>query len=73
MSKFEAGKTYYGRSICDYDCIHTLKVAKRTAKTITTDNGKLLRIFDWDGVEQVRPHGNYSMALVIGANKEQVR
>lgn len=61
MSKFEAGKTYSTRSVCDHDCIIRVTVAKRTAKTITTDAGKVLRIGEYEGVEFVKPWGSYSM------------
>lgn len=53
MAQFEAGKTYTTRSICDHDCIISLTVIKRTAKTITADLGhrgvKVIRIKDYDG------------------------
>jgi hypothetical protein len=64
---FQAGKTYTTRSACDYDCIFSVTVAKRTAKTITTSNGKTLRVALWNGVETVKPCGSYSMAPVIRA------
>lgn len=35
MKKFEVGKTYYSRSICDNECIFTIKVVKRTEKSVT--------------------------------------
>lgn len=66
---FEAGKTYWTRSIGDHDCIFRLTVAKRTAKMITTTEGKRLKISVYEGVEQVLPHGRYSMCAVIGADK----
>ena len=69
MAKFEAGKTYVGRSVCDADCIIRVRVAKRTAKTITTAEGKTLRIAEWQGVEQVKPWGSYSMAPIISADR----
>jgi hypothetical protein len=45
-----------------------LTVAKRTAKTITTAKGKVYRVSDYNGEEQVFPDGHYSMAQIIGAN-----
>ena len=68
MTTFETGKTYATRSIGDHDCIIRVVVAKRTAKTITTDAGKTLRISEWRGVEQVKPWGSYSMAPIVGAD-----
>ena len=55
MTIFTPGKTYWTRSICDYDCIFKITIAKRTAKFVTTTEGK--------------PHGNYSMCAIIGADK----
>jgi hypothetical protein len=67
MSKFQAGKTYQTRSICDSEQIIAVTVAKRTAKTIKTTGGKTLRVGQYDGVEFVRPWGNYSMAPIVRA------
>lgn len=66
---FEAGRTYWTRSICDSDCIHKITVSRRTAKTIWTACGKTLRVTSWRGVEQVKPFGSYSMCAVIGADR----
>lgn len=66
-TKFEVGKTYTTRSICDHDCIIRVTVAKRTAKTITTDAGKVLRVGEYDGAEFVKPWGTYSMAPIVRA------
>ncbi len=65
---FKTGRTYSGRSICDHNCIVSIKIAKRTAKTIVTDEGKRFRISVYDGAEFVRPWGNFSMALMIYAD-----
>lgn len=68
MSKFIDGKTYTTRSACDHDCIISVTVAKRTAKTITTTDGKTLRIStDHSGAECVKPWGSFSMAPVVRA------
>jgi hypothetical protein len=66
---FEVGKTYWTRSVCDSECIITITVAKRTAKFLTTTEGKRLGISSWDGVEHVKPWGTYSMAPIISADK----
>lgn len=66
---FEPGKTYSTRSLCDHDCIFSITVARRTAKTITTSAGKTLRVSQYDGDETVMPLGRYSMAPVILASK----
>ena len=71
MNKFEAGKTYATRSIVDADSIIRVSVAKRTAKTITTARGKRFKVSTWNGVEQFKPQGSYSMAPIISADKVQ--
>lgn len=69
MTKFETGQTYYTRSIVDADTIVRVTVAKRTDKTIVTAAGDRLRINVWQGVEQVKPWGSYSMAPIVGADR----
>ena len=71
MTAFETGKTYATRSACDYNCIIRVTVASRTPKTIKTAEGKTLRVSVFDGVEQVKPWGSYSMAPIVGADKPQ--
>lgn len=71
MTKFEAGKTYSTRSICDNDCVISVSIEKRTAKTITTTvhgQSKTFRIGECDGAEMIRPWGTYSMCPMITAN-----
>ena len=44
MKKFEIGKEYFDRSACNHDCIFTIKIIKRTEKTVTFErNGKTRR------------------------------
>jgi hypothetical protein len=69
MARFETGKTYVTRSICDADMIVRVTVAKRTDKTIVTVTGDRLRVKVWNGVEQVKPWGSYSMAPIISADR----
>lgn len=35
MKKFEIGKEYFDTSACDHNCIFTIKIVKRTDKTVT--------------------------------------
>ena len=67
-TEFQTGKTYATRSICDHNCIIRVTVAKRTAKTITTGEGKTLRISAYGGAERVKPWGSYSMAPIVTAD-----
>lgn len=69
--QFEVGKTYWTRSICDHESIFRLTVAARTAKTITTEDGKRLRVSVYEGREQVKPCGSYSMCPIIRADRVQ--
>lgn len=64
---FEAGKTYSTRSICDSECVVAITIASRTAKFVTTTAGKRLGVSVYDGAEQVKPWGSYSMAPIISA------
>lgn len=70
--KFETGKSYFTRSVCDHDTIFDITVVRRTAKTIWTECGKTLRVSVYNGVEQVKPFGTYSMCAIIGADKPLV-
>jgi hypothetical protein len=70
MTKFQPNTTYSTRSICDYDTIISVRIAKRTAKTVTDIDGKRYGIKVWDGVEQIMPWGRFSMAPTISADKE---
>ena len=69
---FETGKTYTARSIGDNDCVISITVLRRTAKTIYVAGNALtkksLRVWNYNGVEQVAPWGKFSMSPVISAN-----
>lgn len=74
MTKFEIGKTYTMRSICDHDCIWTYKVIGRTEKTITITDGKETKkcrinkaYSEYNKTETVFPLGNYSMCPTLNA------
>ena len=76
MVQFEIGKTYFCRSICDYDCVWSYTVVARTASTVTLcddHTGKIQknRIIGYSkisGVEAVNPLGQYSMCPVLCAD-----
>lgn len=69
---FQVGKTYTTRSACDYECIFSFKVIKRTAKFVTLENhvGAIIRagVKMHEGIERCYPLGNYSMAPRISAD-----
>lgn len=76
MTRFEIGKTYYTRSLCDHDCIYSAKVIARTAKSVRVildarDGVKLRRVSpNYDGTCEVfAPFGSYSMSPTIRADK----
>jgi hypothetical protein len=70
--KFQTGKTYTTRSIGDADMVISVTVLRRTEKTIYVKGDALtkeaLRVWVFNGVEQVAPWGKYSMSPVISAN-----
>ena len=72
MKKFEIGKEYFDHSICNYDCVFTIKIIKRTEKTVTFErNGKTRRakLFSDERGEYIIPD-RYSMAPVFRAECE---
>lgn len=74
---FEVGREYSCRSICDYDCIWTFRVTRRTEKNVwvvdTThgSEGKEVRrkIDVWREEENFSPFGKYSMSPTVRAGK----
>ena len=70
MKKFEINKTYFTRSVCDFDCMFKETIISRTEKTVKTASGKTLRVSDkyTPGIEQIWPEGKYSMAPAISAD-----
>lgn len=73
LTQFEAGKTYFTRSVCDNDCIIKVGVISRTVKTIKTTGRdgqpQTLRVTVWNCVETVKPWGSYSMAPIVSADR----
>ena len=74
MKKFEIGKSYSTRSICNHECVWTYKVLKRTACTVTMEkNGEVFtsriskKVSEHFGVETIYPEGRYSMCPVLTA------
>lgn len=71
MIRFEVGKVYAHRWICNWDSISTYKVVKRTDKSIWIkgDDGKtkMRRVRNVDGVEVCDPSGRYSMSPILSA------
>lgn len=75
MIKFQEGKTYSSKSICDSDCVFSFKILKRTAKTVTINSlfnkneTTRCKIHEYEGSEMIYPLGKYSMAPILRANK----
>jgi hypothetical protein len=72
MNQFEVGKTYESRSACDWNCVWTFTVVKRTAQFITIEGralegSKRVKIQKSDSGEFALWDGSYSMAPVIRA------
>lgn len=70
-AQFQPGRTYWTRSIGDHECIFRETIVSRTAKTVTTAKGKRFGVSVYEGIEQFRPHGRYSMAAIISADDVQ--
>jgi len=69
-TKFNVGQTYSGRFMCDYDSKAHFTILSRTAKSVKVAvRGKVVtrRVSEYCGVEQFKPFGSYSMAMVIDA------
>lgn len=72
MFTFEIGHKYYDTSACDHNCIFTIEIVKRTAKTVTfLRDGKERRtkLFCDERGEYIIPD-RYSMAPVFRAEYE---
>jgi hypothetical protein len=72
--QFEVGRTYWTRSACDYNTIFSFKIVARTAKRITfMDCGKRVTrgVYVYDGTENCKPLGTYSMCPVISAGRSK--
>jgi len=70
MRTFEVNKEYSARSICDYDCIFSFKILRRTAKSVWIKvNRQIVRrqIEIYNDAETFYPFGHYSMAAIISA------
>jgi len=70
MRKFEVGKEYSARSLCDYDCIFSFTILKRTAKSVWIKvHGRIRRkkIEIYDDGEVFSPLGKYSMSPIVRA------
>ncbi len=74
MKKFEVGKEYKMKSICNRDCIWSYTVISRTAQTITVTDGKktlklrvIKKLSEYRGAESVYPLGQYSMSPILSA------
>lgn len=75
MKRFIIKRTYFMRSVCDYNCIWNCKVINRTAKFVKlkVDGEKEIvrcKVFEYEGVEYCYPLGKYSMAPMLTAEKE---
>lgn len=70
--KFEAGKTYTTTATGDSKLVYTIKVTKRTEKTVKVEGyiNKTCKLYTNDkGVEWIRT-GAYSFAPVFMADEE---
>jgi len=76
MTKFIVGKTYWMRSLCNYDCVWHCEVLSRTAKFVDVKISGYKEPFrckvrEMDEVECCNPLGRYSMAPILRAENEE--
>lgn len=80
MKKFQPGKTYTFTFIGDSDSCVPCTIISRTAKMVTlkvrNDDPVQVKIHDFEGVDNEKteycyPTGRYSMAPLLGADKEE--
>lgn len=72
MKKFEVGHVYFDQYACDHETLTTIKIVKRTAKTVTFErSGKTRRakLYENADGEYIIPD-HYSMAPVYRAERE---
>ena len=72
MKKFEIGKEYFDTSACDHNCIFTIRIVKRTEKTVTFERDgetRRTKLFSDERGEYIIPD-RYSMAPVFRAERE---
>lgn len=72
MKKFEVGHVYFDQYACDHETLSTIKIIKRTAKTVTFErSGKTRRakLYENADGEYIIPD-HYSMAPVYRAERE---
>lgn len=74
ITRFQNGRTYACRSICDHECIYRFDVIGRTEKTVTIrsifgDKRRKVRVDPYENCEVIDPLGRYSMSPVLRATK----
>lgn len=75
-TNFQAGATYGFRFINDSSTVHEITIIRRTTKSVwiadphdaTATVRRGIRVHN--GVERIDPHGRYSMAPVLSADRE---
>jgi len=69
--KFQIGKTYNTRSVCDSNCVISVTIEKRPDKTVTCKVDGKIKTFrvkpNHNGEEFFKPWGDYSMAPIMTA------
>lgn len=69
---FQVNRTYYDRSIGDWNCIFKFTILARTAKSVTVEvHGRTVKrgLKVRDDVEQFKPFGSYSMCSIVRADR----
>lgn len=77
MLRFETGRRYEMRSICNQECKWVFTIIARTDKTITIEgeDGKTKKcrinqqMSEWRRAETIAPLGMYSMCPLLSADR----
>lgn len=72
MKKFEVGHVYFDQYACDHETLTTIKIIKRTAKTVTFERDgetRRAKLHEDNNGEYIMPD-RYSMAPVYRAERE---
>lgn len=72
LTRFEPGRTYTCRSVCDHNCIFSYEVVRRTESSVWLKAGgkvtrRAVRVCPYEHHEMCDPQGRYSMSPVLRA------
>jgi len=75
-TQFKVGQTYSARFITNYDSIAHFTILARTAKSVKVAVRNEIvtrRLSEYNGCEQFKPFGSYSMCMIVDAEDKDLR